>query len=796
MKVSLNWLREYVSFKDKTVEELETIFNLQLVEIEQVLKLADATNLTIGYVEECTNHPDSDHLNVCKVNVKNEVLQIVCGAPNVAAGQKVIVALVGAVLPGDFKIKASKIRGVESFGMICALDELGVDAKALFGEVDRGIYILDKEAPVGENPLTYLGLDDVSFELSLTPNRADMLSMIGVAYDLGAALNEKVSLPNLKLKEVNKNNPVNVKVETKNTYQYHTRYIENVTIQDSPLWLKLRLLASGIRPINNVVDITNYVLMEYGQPLHSFDADLLGNEIIVKDNFDGELITLDGEQRNIINGDIVISTPKEVVCLGGVMGGKSTEVTNDTKNIILEAAQFDNISVRKTSSRLQLRSESSHRFERRIDANRVIAALDKASIMISELANGEVYTGVNGVVNKKHSEVVIVTTLKKINSNLGLKLKLAEVEDILNKLDFQYKGIDLSKTGKPRKLQVTIPSRRIDYDTNEQDLFEDIARIYGYNNIPTTLCKTSDKGDLTYTQTKVREIKNYFVNSGLYENVTYTLVKDEVVHDFTLEDKELLSVMKPFTLDHKTMRQSLIQSLLDVVSYNLARKNDNINIFEISNVYSLNGSNTMLSGALSGYMNGSLWQGQKELVDFFYAKGLLEGLFVQLGINVEFQAAELKNMHPYKTALITCNGVTLGYLGEVHPKYQAKANIKETYVFEIDFNLLLSVIDSKIKYEPITKFPSITRDLAIVCNKEIAANEITKLIKQTGKKILVNIELFDVYIGENVAEDEKSLAYKLTFMDSTQTLESSVVDKACEQILKRLEFTYQAKLRG
>ncbi len=789
MKVSLNWLREYVDFQNKSTEELETIFNLQLVEIEQVLKLANATNLTIGYVEECTNHPDSDHLNVCKVNVKEEVLQIVCGAPNVAKGQKVIVALVGAVLPGDFKIKASKIRGVESYGMICALDELGVDVKALLGEIDRGIYILNEDAPIGENPLTYLGLDDVSFELALTPNRADMLSMIGVAHDLGAALNEKVSLPNLKVNEVNKTNPVKVKLETKNVYQYHTRYIENVNVTESPLWLKLRLLSSGIRPINNVVDITNYVLMEYGQPLHSFDADLLGNEIVVKDNYEGKLVTLDGEDRDIIKGDIVISTPSEVVCLGGVMGGKSTEVSSTTKNIILEAAQFDNIAVRKASSRLQLRSESSHRFERRIDANRVIKALDKAALMISQLANGLVYQGVNGVVNKKHTNVIINTTLKKINSNLGLKLKVEQVEDILNRLDFKY---EVDK----KKFEVYIPSRRIDYDQNEQDLFEDIARIYGYNNIPTTLCKTDDKGNLTHLQQKIREVKNYFVNSGLYENVTYTLVKDEVVHDFTLEDEEMLSVMKPFTLDHKTMRQSLIPSLLDVVSYNLARKSENINIFEISNVYSLNNSSMKLSGALTGVMNNSLWQGQKELVDFYYVKGLLEELFNQLGVVVEFEAAELKNMHPYKTAVIKVKDVVLGYLGEVHPKYQAKVNIKETYVFEIDFNILLDVISTKINYEPITKFPSITRDLAIVCKKEIPANEITRLIKQTGKKILVNVELFDVYIGENVASDEKSLAYKLTFMDATQTLESQVVDKVCEQILKRLEFTHQAKLRG
>ncbi len=787
MKVSLNWLREYVDLKNKSVEELEEIFSLQVVEIEQVIKMADASNLTIGHVLSCEDHPDSDHLHVCTVDVKKEKLQIVCGAPNVAKGQKVIVALVGAVLPGDFKIKLSKVRGVESAGMLCALDELGIDVKMLLGEQDRGIYLLDNNAPVGENPLDYLGLDDTIFELSLTPNRADLLSMIGVAYDAAAALDSKVNIPTLKLKEVEKSNPIKVELKTKKAMQYHARYIEGVKIEDSPLWLKLRLYAAGIRPINNVVDITNYVLMEYGQPLHAFDADLLGNNIIVKDDVNTKIVTLDNNEREIIKGDIVIATPKEAVCVAGVMGGASTEVTNNTKNIVLEAAEFDPISVRKTSSRLQLRSDSSHRFERKIDSNRTVEALNKAAIMISELTNAKVYKGISSAVNTKHKDIKIETTLTRINSNLGLNLNEKEVDSIIKRLGFE---------GKIAKDKVNIPSRRIDYDNNDQDLFEDIARIYGYNNIPTTLCKTSDQGDLTEIQSKIRQVKNYFVNCGLYENITYTLVKDDTLNDFTLEVNEPMSVMKPFTLDHKTMRQSLIVSLLEVVSYNQARKNENINIFEISNVYSKGKENLLLSGALSGLMNTSLWQCSKEIVDFYYAKGILQGLFDLLGVEVEYVASDIKNMHPYKTALIKSKEIVLGFIGEVHPKYQSKVNVKETYVFELDFNKLLECSNTKINYEPITKFPSITRDLAIVCSKEIEANEITKLIKQTGKKILVNIELFDVYVGENVAEDEKSLAYKLTFVDSAQTLESQTVDKSIEQILKRLEHVYKAKLRA
>ncbi len=386
MKVSLNWLSQYVDFKGKSIKELDDIFSFQLIEIEEQYKLCTATNIMIGHVLECVDHPDSDHLHICQVQLNDGVTQIVCGAPNIAVNQKVMVALVGAILPGDFKIKDSKIRGVESHGMICSLQELGFEEKYVPEQFKEGIFVLDADAPVGENPLMYLGLDDYVFDLHLTPNRADVLSMIGVAYDLGCALDSKVNLVEPVVKEINKVNPVQVEIESDTVYQYHTRYIENVVIKESPWWLKSRLIAAGIRPINNVVDITNYVLMEYGQPLHSFDADLLGNKIVVKTANEGDILTtLDGQERVLKASDIVITDGKSPVCLGGVMGGLSTEVTSKTKNIILEAAEFDPTSIRKTSSRLQLRSDSSYRFERKIDSNRVLTALDAAAMMLMSL---------------------------------------------------------------------------------------------------------------------------------------------------------------------------------------------------------------------------------------------------------------------------------------------------------------------------------------------------------------------------------------------------------------------------
>ena len=522
MKVSLKWLSEYIDLKGKTAEELEEIFSLQLTEVEEKYPLTTATNMMIGYVRECIDHPDSDHLHVCQVELANgEVSQIVCGAPNVKAGVKVIVALPGAVLPGDFKIKPSKVRGVESNGMLCSFQELGIEDKYVEEEFKNGIYLLEDDAPVGEDPIKYLGLDDYVFDLHLTPNRADMLSMIGVSYDLGTVLNE---VPNIKAPVINPSselNPVSVSLETDKVIQYNARYIKGVKIRKSPWWLRQRLIAAGIRPINNVVDITNYILIEYGQPLHAFDADKLGNNIVVRLANEGEkFTTLDEIERTLTADDIVITDGEKPVCLGGVMGGLDREVTDETVNVILEAAQFNPTSVRKTSARLGLRSESSFRFERKVDYNRVRVALDKAAEMLAQLAEGSVLDGVASVINEEYTPVVIDVTLDKINNYMGVKLTSEEVNDILNRMNFTYEFKD-------GLYHVEVPSRRIDYDNNYQDLIEDIARFYGFDNIPTTIPATSEMGHLTKEQSLERSIRSLLSGLGLNEAICYRNVDEK-----------------------------------------------------------------------------------------------------------------------------------------------------------------------------------------------------------------------------------------------------------------------------
>ena len=506
MKVSKNWLSEYLDLSKYSDEELYKIINFKVCEIETYKKMVEATNLTVGLVKECVMHPDSDHLHVCQVEIRpGEVSQIVCGAPNVEAGKKVIVALPGAVLPGDFKIKPSKIRGVESNGMLCSLQELGIEEKYVDEEFKNGIYLFNDDVEVGEDPLKVLGFDDTIIDLELTSNRSDLLSIEGVAFDVAAATNQKVYPVCADFEVSDKKNPVSVKVETDKCYKYNARYLANVKIMPSPQWMKARLIASGIRPINNVVDITNFVLMEMGQPLHAFDADKLGNTIVVRQAYENEkLKTLDDIERTLSPEDIVITDGKDAVCVAGVMGGLSTEVEKDTKNIVLEAAYFDPLSIRKTSTKIGLKSESSTRFERKIDYDRVERALDYACQLMVELAGATVYDGVARDVKVTLEPKYVTITTEKINRVLGTDLSDEFVLGIFDRLAYEYTKNGLEYT-------IKLPSRRMDLEPSVQDIIEDVARMYGYDNIPTTIAATRDKGYLTYKQKRTLIFQGSFL---------------------------------------------------------------------------------------------------------------------------------------------------------------------------------------------------------------------------------------------------------------------------------------------
>ncbi len=789
MKVSKKWLSEYLDLNGLEDNKLYDIITKHVCEIETMKKLVDATNLTVGKVLECEDI-EGTHLHKCQVEVeKGHVEQIVCGAPNVKAGVLVIVANPGAILPGNFKIKQSKIRGVESNGMLCSLQELGVEEKYVPEEFKNGIYLFKEDIEIGSNPLEYLGLDDTIIDLEVTSNRSDLLSIEGVAYDLGAALNQQITTVIPDIEEIDKKNPVEVKIETDKCYKYLARYIADVKIEESPMWLKSKLVASGIRPINNVVDITNLVLMEMGQPLHSFDADKLGNKIVIRNAYkDEKLVTLDNEERTLDENDIVITNGNDAVCVAGVMGGLSTEIENDSKNVILEAAYFDPLSIRKTSSKLNLKSESSMRFERKIDYDRVERALDYAAQLISEIAGGKIYSGVSKEIKKELELKTIDITVDKINSVLGTVLTAEYVEELFNRLNYSYVKNNNVYT-------ITIPSRRMDLEQSPQDIIEDVARMYGYDNIPTTLAKTRDKGGLTYRQKRIRTIRQILAYSGLNEIISYSLIKESDLGLYVKDVKEAVKVLMPLTEDRAVMRQSLLNGVIDAIIYNKARKLENLSLFEIGNVYYKDCQRLHLAIALNGLFSSQLWRGVKNKSEFYLLKGLADSLFDKLNFKVQYKASsDIKSFHPGRCAEIIHNGEVIGYLAEMHPKFESEHDCKNTVVLEIDLEAAVTETN-KLKYHSINKFPSINRDLAIVVKNDVIASDIEECIKKAARNALTDIKLFDVYMGENVGKDEKSLAFSLTFEDYNKTLEAQEVDELVNKILDKLAKEFNARLR-
>ncbi len=790
MKASLNWLKDYLKLDNVSNEELFKIFSYHISELEDASYLCKLDNLTIGHVLEC-EEVEGTHLHKCQIEIRNgEVSQIVCGAPNMKKGAKVIVALPGCVLPGDFKIKPSKVHGIESNGMCCSLQELGIEEKYVPEEFKDGIYLLDEQAPIGVNPCEYLGLDDYIFDLDLTSNRSDLLSIEGIAYDLGANLKQHVEPKKFVLNETSEKNDINVEVKTNKCTKYLTRVIKNVKIQKSPLWMRERLVASGIRPINNVVDITNYVLMELGQPLHSFDYDKLGKNIVVREARDGEtIVTLDNVERNLKDGDIVITNGSDVLCLAGIMGGASTEITNETKNVVLEAAYFEPLQVRKTSKRLDLKSESSTRFERTIDFVRVNRALDYAAYLLSEYASGSVLSGVNGLDNAYKAKHVSITT-DKINKVLGTSFTDTNTKDFFDRYDYSY-------TFDGTNYDIELPSRRMDLLESYQDIIEDVARLYGYDYIPTTLANNDSQGGLTEKQQFVRFLRHNLAGLGLKECINYSLQDTESLNDFVTDEMSDVKILMPMTDSMQVMRHSLINALLKNISYNKAHKQNDLALFEIGKVYTNESETNMFAGAFEGLFESSLWQGKKNIVDFYTVKGIVDTVLDKFGYKTRYEKIDdkLENLHPGRSAYIYVGETKIGFIGEIHPRYAKEHDLGEVYVFEINLDLLFSLKNHNFEYKCISKYPSVTRDLAIVVDKSISSEEVIKVVNMVAKKYLRDVKIFDVYTGENVGENEKSIALTLTLESSEKTLETEDIEKVVKSILNRLSALLNARLR-
>mgnify|MGYP003366833067 FL=1 len=787
MILSRKFVSDYIDLDNNlTIKQIAEDMTRVGNEYDNCGKLIEASNLVIGEIIECVNHPDSDHLHVCKVNIGNEVLQIVCGAPNARVGIKVIVALVGAVLP-EITIKKGVIRGVESNGMMCSMKELGLDNKFLTPEDINGIKELPDDAVVGEDPIKYLGLDDEIIDFELTANRGDLLSMLGLSYELGAIYDKKVKDIDLTYNEIDKNidSEFSIDIKTEKCSLFLAKKVSNITIKESPDFIKNRLIACGIRPINNVVDISNYVMLETGQPLHFYDVDNLGDTLIVRDAKDGEkLITLDNQERTLNVNDIVIANKVEAVGLAGVMGGLSTEVLETTKNIIIESAIFDSVSVRKTSKKV-LRSEASNRFEKGIDPKRTYMAIKRACHLLEIYANGSIYSGMLTYDKMNKDDKVIDITLENINNVLGTNIDVKTVISVFEKLGFTAQN-------KENLITVTVPTRRTDISIKE-DLIEEVGRIYGINNIEGKLPKLSIKQG-SYDKT-TRQIRNKLVDLGLNEVLTQIFLNDEVAQKYCDKDYEIVKLLDPLSVEKNALRYSLVPSLLKVYEYNKGRNLKDITIFEMAKGFYKKDDKYGEDNKLCILMTGDYYLelGNRKKVDFYVLKGIIEELLHFLGFSnrYSFVVNNIKEfLHPGVSATINVNGSDIGFLGLLHPSIE-----KNVYVAEINLDKLLKNRVSKLKYKEVSKYPKVVKDLAFIVEKNINSEDIVKVIKKSGGKTLTNIEVFDLYTGENVKENEKSIAYSLTFEDMNKTLSDEEVMLIFNKIINDVEVKLNAKLR-
>ena len=794
MLVSLKWLNQYVKVDDLDPQELADKISLHGVEVESVERVSDATGIVVGYVEEKAQHPDADKLSVCQVNLGIETVQIVCGAANVDAGQKVSVATNGAILPGGFKIKKTKLRGQESNGMICSATELGIPSGAVPDAISDGIWVLPEDAPVGEDAIRYLGLDDVIIELGLTPNRMDMLSMYGVANDVAAILNREVK-PVAKSSELAESgSDFSVTLETDKCSVYLAKVVKDVTVQPSNHAMQMQLMATGNKPISNIVDLTNKIMLQTGLPVHAFDADKLPTkEIVVREANAGEtVVTLDEQERKLEAGDILITSGDQIIAIAGVMGSASSAVDENTKNILFEGAIFDRKQIRKTAGRLNLRTNASARFEKGIHVERIF----EASCLIDEAFGN----AVNVKAGNFEAELVeIYLTDLDANDKLGTDFQAKELDEIFNRLNLKfYSEDDLGVA------YIVNPSTRMLDVRHKHDLIEEVARIYGFNNIPTTLPVMSTFGGYNEKQKAIRILHQTAQAVGLQNVVTYSLTHERYVDRFLRVDEIPMlcaSLSMPLSLDHAYLRKSLIPSLLEVIAYNNARQIKDVFIYEIGKTHFKNGESylekTVISGAISGELIASKWQGKVEKVDFYTAKGAVDVLMGSLGLEATYASITngYADFHPGQTAIVTVDGKEVGVVGKLHPNTKKVYDLNDTFTFELDLETLLELKAANVDYIPVSKYPGIAFDIAIISEEILPTSALVDTIKQAGGKLLKSVEVFDIYTGVGVEDGKKSVAINLYYQDAEKTLTDGDVNPVHAKVLKMLEKEHGAILR-
>lgn len=796
--VSYQWLCELVDLEGISAEEIAEKLNRTGIEVETIMNCnAGVSGVVVGKVLETEKHPEADRLRVCKVDVGGpSLLQIICGAPNVAAGQLVPVAVVGAEL-SDLKIKKAKLRGIESFGMICSAKELGLDEKYLTTEQTEGILVLDTDAVIGEDICVYLGLYDQVINLELTPNRSDCLGMIGVAYEISAVCNRPLRLPTFEQGRIEASSKVQVHIEYEEDCPFYVcQVIQYSPGRKTPQWMKNRLFASGIRSINPIVDITNYVMLETGQPLHAFDYDRLdGGEIEVTRAQQGEtVVTLDGVTRSCDHDTILIKNKHEAIAIAGIMGAKYAEVTNDSRTILVESAFFNPTQIRRASRKLGIRSEASARFEKGVDPEQIITALNRVAELLKDVVGADVASSLVGEVQTKIEDITIPLRHKRVAQVLGIQLESDEILEIFQRLH-------LSATYENEIYFVQIPTRRPDL-LIEVDLIEEIARLYGYDHIPTTLLwGQQTPGSLTFDQKQRRIIRHTLRTLGMSEVMTYSLTSPSYKKIIGLQSPPI-RLMAPLSKERSVLRVSLLPHLIETAGYNLHQDQKEISLFEIGRVFKKSDEesvtpweSTLVAGVLTQSKEPHLWKKNQHELDFYTVKGIVEALLTRIGIgNVEFTKGLEEGLHPGRTAQITVLGKKIGIVGELHPAVARQFDLKRTFVFELDLSKL-KVTDKRLKYHSFARFPAVSRDIALIVRDNITAGDIKKEIQHIAGPLLESLSLFDVYTGEQVEVGSKSLAFSLVYRVQDRTLREEEVNQTHEKIVNHLVDKFAAKQR-
>lgn len=798
MLISLNWLKQYIDLDGIEINEMENALTMIGQEVEKIEVLGgNLENVVTAQIIEKEMHPDSDHLTICKVDNGKEILQIVCGAPNHKAGDKVVLAQVGAKLAPDFVIKKGKIRGVESNGMLCSEEELNI------GKDSNGIMILPEDTPVGVPMKEYLGINDTVFELEITPNRPDCLSHIGIARELGAYYNKEVKYPSFVINsESSEKTADNISIEIEDSNlakRYVARIIKNVTVKESPKWLKERVESIGIRSINNIVDASNFIMMELNQPNHTFDLDKIeGGKIVVRAGHENEkLVTLDEQERELNSDDIVISDGVKAVALGGVMGGQNSEITENTKNILLEVANFNSQNVRKTSRRLTLFSESSYRFERRVDEENAINVINRLANIIQEVAGGEILEGVVDNYPVPYKKKTATLNFERLNRFVGKNIPRETAIGILTRLEIEV--VDNGET-----LTLTAPTYRDDLE-NEQDYFEEVIRMYGFDNIENILPKLDISEKPVIDTTKLStQVKLIAANAGLKEVINYSFVPKDAMEKIkytSVERENLIDLLRPITEDFVTLRPTLLYSLLKNAKENMNRNATNIRFFEVSRTFvkaeELAKEEVKLGIILAGENNKTLWNPKPVPYDFYDLKGIVEEIFTQLKFNnYMIKRSEQSQYHPGRSVDVFVGRELIGSFGEIHPDVLENFDLGKTSVLVGEFNidLIQKYIGKKIKYQGIVKYPAVPRDFAFVMREDILVGDVLKTIQKVDKKI-EKVELFDIYQGAGVLPGMKSVAISVILRDKNKTLEEKEIVDISNKIVAKVEKDYGAVLR-